>query len=79
MQAVKPEGTVEEVGRGFAGASNAAEFHHVLWDDAHFIERRNDLAGNGVMAAPLAQGAGHAAVIVFGQAHQIDLNIATNG
>ncbi len=56
MKTIKTEGTVEEVGRAFGGATNATEFDDLFGNDIHLITGGNDLVGDGIMSTTGTQG-----------------------
>ena len=68
MQGVETVGLAQEVGGGFAGATDAAEFNDFMRPQTQLIPYLHNLAGDGVVTATLAQGSGVAVVIGFGQA-----------
>ena len=57
VQAVEAKGAVQEIGRALAGAADAAEFDHVFGHDIQLVAGRDDLAGDRIVSAALAQGA----------------------
>ena len=73
MQTVEAKGTVQEIGGTFAGTTDAAEFNHVLRHDTHFVHRTDDLVGDRIVSAALAQRARVAAVIIFYKAGQVHI------
>src|SRR5690606_38739538 len=68
---VEAKGTVQEVGGAFAGAADPGELNQIFGDDIQLVTGGNNLAGNGVVTAALAERARVAAVIGFAQASQI--------
>ena len=66
MQAIDAVRSTEEVGRAFAGAADAAEFGDADRIEREVVRHADDLAGDRVMAAAVAQRRGRAFVIGFG-------------
>ncbi len=58
MQAVETERAVQEVGRRLARAADAAELDDILRHDVHLVQGADDLVGDRVVAAALAQRGG---------------------
>ena len=58
MQAVETKGAIQEVCGGFARAADTAELDHLFGNDIVLVAGCDDLAGNGVVSAALAECAG---------------------
>ena len=75
MQAIETEGTIQEICGTLARAANAAEFDHIFRNDVGFIAGSDDLVGNRVVSAALAQRAGVATIIRFFKAGQVEFYV----
>ncbi len=72
MQGVEAVRTAQEVGRGFAGAADSAQFDDLVRVDRQLIAYGDDLVGDRVVAAALAQRRRPALVVVTFQTDQIN-------
>src|SRR5690606_36559532 len=57
MHCIKAMRTAKEISRGLARAANAAELHHFVLLQTHFIDSTDDLVRNRVVTASGAEGA----------------------
>src|SRR5690606_20915245 len=73
VEAVEAVGLTEEVRRRLARAADAGELDHVLRAEAELVADLDDLVGDRVVAAALAQRRGRGGVVGLRQADEVKL------